>query len=124
MKTAKKAAKPTKATKRTTKVAKPRVNKSAFIRSQPETLSAAEVVKAGKREKMKFSENYVISIRSRARVQAAAAKATKKLERATKKAANVKAAARVVDAIVAQPRKASAKAPKKSMNGLAHTVQA
>lgn len=119
MKTAKKAAKRTTATTKTKAAKKPRVNKSAFIRSQPETLSNADVVKAGKREKMKFSENYVISIRSRARVRAAAAKATKKLERATKKAAKQAAVA----PIAAKPP-ATPKATKKTLNGLAHSVQA
>lgn len=109
-----------KATKRTTKVAKPRVNKSEWIRNQPLSVSTTDLPKLARKEGMKITAEYASSVRSMAKRAAGAVAAVKKLERATKKAA--KAAA--VAPIAAKPAKASAKAPKKSLNGLAHTVQA
>jgi hypothetical protein len=54
------AAKKTSSTKK-----KPSLNKSAFVRSLPASISGAEVVKRAKAEGLNISVNYVYSIRAR-----------------------------------------------------------
>jgi hypothetical protein len=65
------------------------VNKSAFIRSQPATLSAADVVKKGKAEGIKLSIAQVYTARANARRQAAKTAAPAKAKPGRKPGAQV-----------------------------------
>jgi hypothetical protein len=56
------------------KIEKKRINKSAFVRGLPLTLSAAEVVAAAKKSGIKISEKYCYNARSKARTANGTAK--------------------------------------------------
>ncbi len=49
-------------------------NKTAFVKSLPQTMSAKEVVARGKREGLALTEMYIYSIRSRSRANGDAPK--------------------------------------------------
>lgn len=104
--------------KKTTKL-----NKSAWIRKQAKRLTPAEVVAKAKSEGIKFSAQYVISVRSAARRNAALQAAAKPAKAPAKKATKAKPKAKRAPQKPANDVKVVAK-PNRSLNGHANSIHA